>query len=352
MSMHGELSERKLRILRFIIQEYIDTAEPVGSRTISKNKLLGVSAATIRNEMADLEEMGLLLQPHTSAGRIPSEEAYRLYVNEIIESADKEKIDEAARFEIESTLMSNIEQMQGLLEESLSLLSRITNYTSLAIARRVNDAKKIRNLNIIRLDDSLAVLIMVMEDGSVRSAKFSLSAPVSEEQMQVISRTIEESMRGRLIQEFDGKFISYIKRKIKEYSRIFDDMFEVMAKKIEQDLAFNVLLNGATNIFNFPEFSDMEKAKSFLSLMEQKEEVAHLIEAKGIEKGNIKIIIGDASMGEVLENCSIIMADFEYRGKLIGKLGVIGPKRMDYDRAYSVMKYIKQYYLLLVLLPK
>lgn len=340
MSMHGELSERKLRILRFIIQEYIDTAEPVGSRTISKNKLLGVSAATIRNEMADLEEMGLLLQPHTSAGRIPSEEAYRLYVNEIIESADKEKIDEAARFEIESTLMANIEQMQGLLEESLSLLSRITNYTSLAIARRVNDAKKIRNLNIIRLDDSLAVLIMVMEDGSVRSAKFSLSAPVSEEQMQVISRTIEESMRGRLIQEFDGKFISYIKRKIKEYSRIFDDMFEVMAKKIEQDLAFNVLLNGATNIFNFPEFSDMEKAKSFLSLMEQKEEVAHLIEAKGIEKGNIKIIIGDASMGEVLENCSIIMADFEHRGKLIGKLGVIGPKRMDYDRAYSVMKYI------------
>lgn len=340
MYINEQLSERKLRILRFIIQEYIGTAEPVGSRTISKNKLLGVSAATIRNEMADLEEMGFLLQPHTSAGRVPSEEAYRLYVNELIESVDKAEIDEADRSVIESSLIGNIEQMQGLLEESLALLSRITNYTSVAIARKIEDAKRVRNLNIIRLDDETAVLIMVMEDGSVKNAKFRLNIPVPEEKMDVISRTINESIRGKYIEEIDEKFMHYIKAKIKEYSKLFDTMFEVMTEKIEDDLSFNVLLNGATNIFNFPEFSDVEKAKSFLSLMEQKEEIAHIIEAQGIEKGNIKIIIGNSSMGEVLENCSIITADFEHGGKFLGKLGIIGPRRMDYDRAYSVMNYI------------
>lgn len=339
MYMNEQLSERKLRILRFIIQEYIGTAEPVGSRTISKNKLLGVSAATIRNEMADLEEMGFLVQPHTSAGRIPSEEAYRLYVNELIESVDQE-IDENDRSVIESSLIGNMEQIQGLLEESLALLSRITNYTSLAIARKVEDAKRVRNLNIIRLDDQTAVLIMVMEDGSVKNAKFRLSIPVPEEKMDVISRTINESIRGKYIEEIDERFMTYIKAKIKEYSKLFDTMFEVMTEKIDEEVSFNVFLNGATNIFNFPEFSDLERAKSFLSLMEQKEAIADLIEAQGIEKGNIKIIIGNPSMGEVLENCSIMTADFEHGGKFLGKLGIIGPKRMDYERAYSVMNYI------------
>lgn len=335
-----DLSDRKLRILRFIIQEYIGTAEPVGSRTISKNKLLGVSAATIRNEMADLEEMGLLLQPHTSAGRIPSEEAYRLYVNELFHSEEESPIDEGDRSAIETTLMGNIQQMQELLEESLSLLSRMTNYTSMAVSRKIQQAKRVRNLNIIRLNPTTAVLILVMEDGSVKNATFKLSGPVPEEKMAVISQTINENIRGKYMEEIDESFINYIKAKIKEYSQIFDDMFEVITDKIQQDLSFNVLLNGATNIFNFPEFSDVEKAKSFLTLMEQKDEIAHIIEAQGLEKGNVKIIIGDSSLGGVLENCSIITADFEHGGKLLGKLGVIGPKRMDYDRAYSVMNYI------------
>lgn len=340
MYRNNELSERKLRILRFIIQEYIGTAEPVGSRTISKNKLLGVSAATIRNEMADLEEMGLLLQPHTSAGRIPSEEAYRLYVNELMESVHKAEITEDDRCVIENSLIGNIEQIQGLLEESLALLSRITNYTSLAIARKLEDAKKVRSLNIIRLDETMAVLIMVMEDGSVKNARFRLSTSVPEDKMDIISKTISENIRGKYIEEIDVEFIRYIKAKIKEYSKLFDDMFEVMTEKIEHELSFNVLLNGTTNIFNFPEFSDIEKAKSFLTMLERKEEIAHIVEAQGIEKENIKIIIGNASMGEVLENCSIITADFKYGGRLLGTLGVIGPKRMDYDRAYSVMNYI------------
>lgn len=333
------MSERKLRILQFIIKEYIDTAEPVGSRTISKNKNLGVSAATIRNEMADLEEMGFLVQPHTSAGRIPSQDAYRLYVNELMRSIG---LDKNEKLSIEESLVGNMEQIQHLLEESLMLISRITNYTSVAIAKKMNDSKKIKNLSLVYIDPLTAVLIMVMVDGSVRSNKFKMSNPITEEKLDIISKTLNEKIRGKTIEDFDNNFMTYIRSQISEYNRIFDEMFNVMSEKLDKNLAFNVLLNGATNIFNFPEFSDVTKAKSFLSLLEQKNELATLFEEKGIEKGNINIIIGDESMGEILGSCSIITAKFEHQGKLLGKLGIIGPKRMDYEKAYSVMNYISK----------
>ncbi len=337
MASNLELSDRKLRILQFIIQEYIETAEPVGSRTISKNKTLGVSAATIRNEMADLEEMGLLLQPHTSAGRIPSHDRYRLYVDKLMGVIGLNKKE---KDEIEGALVGNIEQIQELLEDSLALLTQITNYTSVAISQKVEKSKKIKQLNLVHIDSMTAVLIMVMEDGTVRNSKFKLSVPVSEEKLELISRTLNDNIRGKIIEDFDMNFINYIKHQIKEYNKIFDDMFTVMKSNMDKNLSFNVLLNGATNIFNFPEFSDIGKAKSFLNLLEQKNELASLLEEKGIRKGNVNIIIGDDSIDDVLGSCSIITTEYEYKGKTIGKLGIIGPKRMDYDRAYSVMNYI------------
>ena len=261
------MSERKLRILQFIIKEYIDTAEPVGSRTISKNKNLGVSAATIRNEMADLEEMGFLVQPHTSAGRIPSQDAYRLYVNELMRSIG---LDKDEKLSIEESLVGNMEQIQHLLEESLMLISRITNYTSVAIAKKMNDSKKIKNLSLVYIDPLTAVLIMVMVDGSVRSNKFKMSNPITEEKLDIISKTLNEKIRGKTIEDFDNNFMTYIRSQISEYSRIFDEMFNVMSEKLDKNLAFNVLLNGATNIFNFTEFSDVTKAKSFLYLLKKK----------------------------------------------------------------------------------
>ena len=337
MAANNELSDRKLRILRFIIQEYIETAEPVGSRTISKNKTLGVSAATIRNEMADLEEMGYLLQPHTSAGRIPSHDAYRLYVDKLMGVIGLNKLEKDS---IEDVLLGNIEQIQDLLQDSLSILTQFTTYTSLAVSQRLQKSKKIKQLNLVHIDLMTAVIIMVMEDGTVKNTKLKLNIPVSEEKLELISKTLNDNIRGKIVEEFDANFINYIKQQIKEYNKIFDDMFSVMKSNMQSNLAFNVLLNGATNIFNFPEFSDLGKAKSFLNLMEQKNELAILVEEQGIKKGNVNILIGDDSIDDILGSCSIITAQYEYQGKLIGKLGFIGPKRMDYDRAYSVMNYI------------
>lgn len=337
MATNNELSDRKLRILQFIIQEYIETAEPVGSRTISKNKALGVSAATIRNEMADLEEMGFLVQPHTSAGRIPSHVAYRLYVDKLMGVIGLNKKDKDS---IEEVLAGNIEQIQDLLQDSLSILTQITNYTSLSVSQNLQKSKKIKQLSLVHINSMTAVIIMVMEDGTVKNTKLKLNIPVSEEKLELISRTLNENIRGKIIEEFDANFINYIKQQIKEYNKVFDDMFSVIKSNMERNLSFNVLLNGATNIFNFPEFSDIGKAKSFLNRMEQKNELAILIEEQGIKKGNVNIIIGDDSIDDVLGSCSIITAQYEYQGKLIGKLGIIGPKRMDYDRAYSVMNYI------------
>ncbi len=337
MASNLELSDRKFRILQFIIQEYIETAEPVGSRTISKNKALGVSAATIRNEMADLEEMGLLLQPHTSAGRIPSHDAYRLYVDKMMGAIGLNKKE---KDEIEEALVRNIEQIQELLQDSLALLTQITNYTSVAVTQKIEKSKKIKQLNLVHIDPMTAVLIMVMEDATVRNCKFKLSIPVSEDKLEFISNILNDNIRGKIIEDFDINFINYIKQQIREYSNIFDDIFDVMKADMDKNFAFNVLLNGATNIFNFPEFSDIGKAKSFLNLLEQKNEVANLLEEKGIKKGNVNIVIGEDSIDDVLGSCSIITTEWEYKGKIVGKLGIIGPKRMDYDRAYSVMNYI------------
>ncbi|MGL5438781.1 MAG: heat-inducible transcriptional repressor HrcA, partial [Filifactoraceae bacterium] len=301
---------------------------------------LGVSAATIRNEMADLEELGLLLQPHTSAGRIPSEDAYRLYVESLMSfegDIDKELID---RIDLE--LFNNINQISELIESSIGFLSGLTNYTALGITQSGRRSKKIKDISITLINPITVVVVTILDDGSTKTHKFNLFEPTTEDAIDVVKSTIIDSLKGLTFDEISSDLIYLIKTKVTQCTKILDDLMEVIEEDINSTQSFNVLLNGVANIFDFPEFNDIGKAKLFFNTLAKEEELLQLLEGKGIQKGNINIIIGDETMEGIMKDCSIIMANYYHKDDLLGKIGIIGPKRMDYQNLCSIISYVQQ----------
>lgn len=332
------LSERKKRILKFIIKEYIDTAEPVGSRTISKNKDLGVSAATIRNEMSDLEELGFLLQPHTSAGRIPSAEAYELYVQNLLfeeHEGDIDIIDPSMDF------LANITQIDALIAQSLNMLTKVTNYTAIAVSKKNTDTIYIKHVSLVKINEKQVVIVTVLDNGEVKNCTVNLNTDVSEEGIRTIGELINDNLVGKNIAGVDIDLLEFIREKLDIYSAVFDDMTKNLSETFIKEDNLEFLLNGATNMLNHPEFHDIERAKSFMEFLGSKDEVQKIMNQEGIQKNDINVIIGNEDMGSVVKDCAIITANFHYKGSVVGKIGIIAPKRMDYDKAYSVISYIQ-----------
>lgn len=338
--MKTNLSERKMKILKFIVEEYISTAEPIGSRTISKNKDLAISAATIRNEMSDLEDMGYLISPHVSAGRVPSQLAYALYVDELMKDNTLELKEKEL---IRKTLDNNINQIQNLLDETVNILTSLTNYTSIAIMRASEEKEnKISHFDLVKVSEHQIVMIMVMEDGKVNSKNIFIEKEIDGEKIQIISQTIKDQIIGKDIHSLDDKFVQYIKSEIMWYDELLDNMLNTINSSVLQDAPVSIMLKGTNNIFNYPEFNDISTVKSFLTLLDNKDELVEVLQNHGVTKDNVNIIIGDKSMGDVLDNCSIITTNFRLDGRMVGKFGIIGPKRMDYGKAYSLMRYISK----------
>lgn len=339
MASSINLSDRKKRILKFIIKEYIETAEPVGSRTISKNKDLGVSAATIRNEMSDLEELGFLLQPHTSAGRVPSAEAYELYVkNLLFDDKDDSEID---IIDPDFDFLSNITQIDALIEQSLNMLTKVTNYTAIALSRKNTDAIYIKHVSLVKINEKQVVIVTVLDNGEVKNCTVNLNSDVSEEAIKTIGALINDNLVGKNIAGVDIDLLEFIREKLDIYSAVFDDITKNLNETFIKEDNLEFILDGATNMLNYPEFHDIERAKSFMEFLSSKEEVQKIISKEGIQKNDINVIIGNEDMGSVVKDCAIITANFHYKGTVVGKIGIIAPKRMDYDKAYSVISYIQ-----------
>lgn len=331
-----ELNERKLKILEAIIKDYIMTAEAVGSRTISKRYDLGVSAATIRNEMSDLEELGYLIQPHTSAGRIPSEKGYKLYVNNLMQSVD---IGEIEKDIIKSSVISNIGEIKNLLEETLRLLSKLTNCTSLALTPQLKESK-IKHLQLVYINSNSILLVVITDTGIVKNNILNMPFEIPEEKLSIVSKILNDKLCGKAIDNLGEDFIRYIKSELIDYSNALDKIFENIFSNILELDNLEVLLNGATNIFNFPEFNDIVKAKAFLSMLEEKHVIANMLNTKGIEKKHVNILIGSENSCEIAKDCSMITATCDINGMVIGKIGIIGPTRMDYSKIYSTIDYV------------
>lgn len=336
--MKDKLTDRKMRILRFVIDEYFVTAEPVGSRTISKNEDLGVSAATVRNEMADLEEMGFLKQPYISAGRIPSPKAYSLYVEEIMQARG---ISDNLRSKIKSSISDNIDNMEILMNDTISLLSEVTSLITLGVSKKEGDKIcKISHFDLVNLSESKVVMILVMSDGEVKSSPIFFNENIDPGKLSLIASTLRDSIIGRELKEISPEFISYIKGKVSEYSKVVDNIVNELIEK--DDKGFTIMLRGQTNIFDYPEFSNKDFAKDFLNMLSNEDNVLNLISSKGVDKDGVNIVIGDESKGELLENVSIMTADFGKNGSANSRIGIVGPRRMDYDSIFSLLNYLSK----------
>lgn len=331
-----ELNERKLNILKAIVKDYIETAEAVGSRTISKKHDLGVSAATIRNEMADLEELGYLIQPHTSAGRVPSEKGYKLYVD-LLMSQNELRDDE--KLLIEQCLEKNVNHIKDLIHETSKLLSQLTNYTTVAVTKSLVNQSVIKHIQLVGMGDHKILLIVVTDKGDIKNANLLTNINLDQSKLNLISDNLTNKLSGKSITELDNRLIAFIKYEISEYSAFIDELVSALNFNIsEEDLS--VSLNGATNIFSYPEFNDIIKAKSFLNMLEKKETITSMVRSKGIQKDNINIIIGSDNDCELAKDCSIVTATYNIDKDLVGRISFIGPTRMDYARIYSIVNYM------------
>ena len=331
-----DLTERKLKILQAIISNYVKTAEPVGSRTLSRQFDMAMSPATIRNEMSDLEEMGYLTHPHTSAGRVPSDKAYRLYVNSMM--GDVEVSDEDKMI-IRDTLKADIDEFDKTMERAAELLSEITNLASFALTP-TQDEDEIKFVNLLPVDDHQVILMIVTETGKAQNTRLRLNCPYTEEQLQVLAKNITYDYHGKKLTDvLKTRMIDDFKTDLSAMNQLAENIMPNFMRTLEDMLDVHLYMDGLSNIFDLPEFGDLSRAKNFISLFDRKEKLAQRIMNRD---DGMMVTIGAENMDEDLSDCSLITATYHVDGKYVGKIGVIGPTRIKYDEITSIVKYLTE----------
>ena len=329
------MDARKFRILQAIIDDYILTAIPVGSRTISKKYEMGLSSATIRNEMSDLEELGYLDQPHVSAGRIPSAKAYRLYVDQLLQSGVI-RTDDAES--VRNHFGSRARQMEDVISRAAQVLSGLTNYTSLVMSPKGNELR-IRTLQLVPVSSHSALLVIVTDGGIMRDTVIRTGSDLDSDALYAISRMLTEKLAGHTLSEA----LTLLQNAVpmtpggqQVLSGVVDFLDTVEGDTGKTKLA----LGGTSNILNFPEYSDVEKAKGFLSVLETKDKLVKLLENQGEMAFTVRI--GPETGIPELKDCSLVTATYQLSDNTHGTIGVIGPTRMQYGRVLSILNAMGQ----------
>lgn len=331
-----ELSERKLKILQAIVDDFIFSAEPVGSRTLSKKHDMGISPATIRNEMSDLEEMGYLTHPHTSAGRIPSDKAYRLYVNSLME---RYELPAELKHSIQETLNENIAELDRTIEKAARILSDMTNLTSFAIMPK-QDQDKLKYINVLPVNDDSVVLMIVTNTGKVTNTVLRTNIPYTEEKLDFLSKVLTHNYKGKELSSINKMdIIKDLENDMEAMNGLVENIMPNFMRTLENMLNVELYMDGLTNIFSVPEFNDIDKAKLFLERMTKKDEIADVLVKRD---DGVMITIGNENSDLHIPDCSLITATYHINGKFVGKLGVIGPTRMNYDKVTSIIEYVTE----------
>ena len=331
-----ELSERKRAILQAIIEDYIQTAEPVGSRNIAKNHDLGLSAATIRNEMADLEEMGYLDKPHTSAGRIPSEMGYRFYVDSLMQRYSF-TMEEIAN--LQSSMDRKFMRLESVISEISDTISKVTNYPAI-VEMPSAQKSRLRNLKMMLIERGLVLIVVVTEAGVVKNKQMVVSEEIDYEVVDSISDFLSGQLTGLSWDEFTPTRLMLIYEAMAKYGSFLKAVVEFVLDCLE-DSQSRVYIGGASNILNNPEFENIDRARKFLSFIDSRENVTKMLDL--LEDGrsdSISIKIGSENGVEEMSDTSLVIANYSVGEKLRGKIGIIGPKRMNYARVVSSLELI------------
>ncbi len=330
-----ELSDRKRTILYLIMKTYLEIGEPVGSRTISKYTDLNLSSATIRNEMSDLEEMGYIMQPHTSAGRIPSDKGYRFYVDRLM--ADKEKeVDE-----MKEILIEKADKMEQMLKTAARSLAVNTNYATMISAPQIH-RNKLKFIQLSRMEQNKIVAVIVVEGNIIKNEIIDVDGELSDETLLKLNILLNTNLNGLSIDEINLAIISHMKEQAGIHSDLVNNVIDAVADAIRADEDLEIYTSGANNIFKYPELSDHEKASEIISAFEEKKQLTEIVQetlSRGEPQG-IQVYIGEETPMQSMKDCSIVTATYELEEGMQGTIGIIGPKRMDYEKVVDVLKNI------------
>ncbi|MBQ4446842.1 MAG: heat-inducible transcription repressor HrcA [Clostridia bacterium] len=325
------LDIRKMRILQAIVDDYIMTAAPVGSRTVSKRSDMGLSPATIRNEMSDLTELGFLEQPHTSAGRIPSEKAYRLYVNHIMDSA--KLTDDEADY-IKRHLDTRVHEVGEVIRQTAKVLSDMTNYTSMVMSPQFS-AMRLKRISLIPVSEGSAMAVVVTNNGVTKNAMIRVPETLQPEDLEKISKLITAKLDGHKLGEAINSVLPMIKSEVGEQADAVCDMLTSIEESLSET---DVEVVGASNILDYPEYSDASKARSFLTEVESGSYLQKVLsDASDVE---MSVRIGTENDNPDMKDCSVITVTYKAGGENIGSMGVVGPTRMDYGKVMAILRYM------------
>ncbi len=325
-----ELDDRKTRILNAIIQTYLETGEPVGSRTISRFTDLNLSSATIRNEMSDLEEMGYIVQPHTSAGRIPTDKGYRFYVDNLMNS----RTDENVRGN--EMIVDKVDRLEEVLKQVVKLLAANTNYASM-ISAPSNSRNKLKFIQLSHVSEDQLLAVIMLEGNMMKNKILDLEEPVDQDEIVKLNILLNTSLQGLTLQEINMELIQSMKRQAQGHRKIVSDLIDLIVDAIQEEDDTEIYTSGATNLLKYPELGDREQAGRLLSTLEEKQELSEFVAKENDSDANhgIQVYIGSESPVKSMQDCSIVTATYELDEGVQGMIGIIGPKRMDYKKVVN-----------------
>lgn len=331
------LNERKKKILQIIIEDYISSAEPVGSRTIARKYDLGLSPATIRNEMSDLELLGYLEQPHTSAGRIPSAQAYRFYVDALIEPGTLTDNDMAL---IDGWYNERCRNIDDIFQSTAKILSRMTQNVSMVLTNQQTIAN-FCYLKFLPLDSQHAILCIVADDGSIDTNVVDIPLGMSSEEMDYLAGKMSKLLEDRNLSDISVEILQNVHTDVVEDKLIFSSLLQAVRKMTGRRQEQKVFLGGTKQLLNQPEFRDVERVRNLLGILEEEKVLKDLLQ--GGEDSGLKVTIGSENKFTGIQDCSMVQATYRLNGQIVGTMAVLGPTRIEYGKVISVMDYLHKY---------